>query len=363
MTILWFFILDTSYKCHKMILVLISTIFILMSCSVLITRLFKPLQAFLTYGKTNSKPSSNNSCISQSSQSNPTLFQTLATSWQVPKSWFSYFYILSTFLSFWVLLSQYTRTGGLYLSSTLLFVHSVRRCYETLFIMNQNPFKRRGSMSVDNGGKVKEPMMQLPHFLVGLVFYSCVNMTQYALTVPMATNPVSTKGNTSLLLGTALFVIGSLIQTVSHSHLSSLPKYSLPNYPSRIRSSATGFSLVPYTHYLFKYVACPHYTSELMIYLGLAILSPSPTLAPTLALPFLEPLNDWQPLAAHTTTLFWILTNLAISAEQSLLWYRKGLKSGIFDKTREKVGNEKNKRQEDERRLEVPKYAILPGLL
>jgi 3-oxo-5-alpha-steroid 4-dehydrogenase 3 / polyprenol reductase len=49
-----------------------------------------------------------------------------------------------------------------------------------------------------------------------------------------------------------VFTIASILQFACHRHLASLRKYSLP------------------TNFLFRYVICPHYLMECIIYLSLA---------------------------------------------------------------------------------------------
>ena len=89
-------------------------------------------------------------------------------------------------------------------------------------------------------------------------------------------------------LAVPLFLLASKIQHDCHEYLSSLEKYTLPEHP------------------FFRQVLCPHYTSECMIYLALAIL----------AAPRGQLLNT-----TLSTTLLFTATNLAITAESTRLWY------------------------------------------
>lgn len=85
-----------------------------------------------------------------------------------------------------------------------------------------------------------------------------------------------------------LFLLASRIQHDCHKYLSSLEKYTLPEHP------------------FFWRVLCPHYTSECMIYLALAIV----------ASPRGQLLNT-----TISTALLFTASNLAITAELTRLWY------------------------------------------
>ena len=61
------------------------------------------------------------------------------------------------------------------------------------------------------------------------------------------------------VLGAGLFASGFLLQATSHIHLASLPKYTPPQKPLTV------------FYRPFTYIVAPHYTAELMMYIGLAI--------------------------------------------------------------------------------------------
>lgn len=89
-------------------------------------------------------------------------------------------------------------------------------------------------------------------------------------------------------IGVTLFLVGSITQNSCHIYLASLKKYSLPQ------------------ERLFRFIISPHYTSECLIYLGLAIIG-----APQGQL-----LNK-----TIATTLFFEVMNLGITAEHTRVWY------------------------------------------
>lgn len=88
----------------------------------------------------------------------------------------------------------------------------------------------------------------------------------------------------------SLFLLASGTQHECHDYLASLEKYTLPEHP------------------LFRHVLCPHYTSECIIYLSLAIV----------AAPNGQILNR-TVLAVFVFTF----VNLAITAESTRVWYSR----------------------------------------
>ncbi|KDN63713.1 putative 3-oxo-5-alpha-steroid 4-dehydrogenase [Colletotrichum sublineola] len=90
------------------------------------------------------------------------------------------------------------------------------------------------------------------------------------------------------VVGTVTYLYGWINQHLCHKHLASLKKYSLPDRG------------------LFRYLVCPHYTCECLIYLGLAI-----TAAP-------------EGLFINRTVLcalWFIVANLGTTADGTKEWY------------------------------------------
>ena len=87
-----------------------------------------------------------------------------------------------------------------------------------------------------------------------------------------------------------LFVLASFTQYYCHKYLASLVKYTLPE------------------RQMFRWVVCPHYTSECLIYTALAILA-----APK------GHLFNGTALAG----LGFVVTNLAVSADSTRKWYEQ----------------------------------------
>jgi len=89
-------------------------------------------------------------------------------------------------------------------------------------------------------------------------------------------------------IGVSLFFLASGFQNDCHKHLASLRKYSLPQRG------------------LFKQIVCPHYTSECLIYVALAIIAAPPGQA----------LNK-TVLAG----LGFVVSNLGVTADSTKKWY------------------------------------------
>lgn len=90
------------------------------------------------------------------------------------------------------------------------------------------------------------------------------------------------------LVAVVMFLIASVMQHDCHVHLASLKKYTLPQ------------------HYLFQKVVCPHYTSECVIYISIAIVAAPPG----------QVLNR-TVLAG----LVFVASNLAVTADSTKKWY------------------------------------------
>lgn len=190
----------------------------------------------------------------------------------VPKAWFAHFYYLSTALS---LVNVY-----LYYNSPVVWLvafHSIRRLYETKVICKYSSSSR----------------MNWSHYVVGIWFYTVLNtiisLKHYERKVVYSLKPFSF----------LLFSLASWDQHNNHRTLSKLVKYSLP------------------TDGLFRWVCCPHYFDEVLIYASLA----------TYNLELCWP-------------LLWAFVNLSVSALENKKYYMLRFP-----------------------RAQVPQYAIVPFIL
>jgi len=96
--------------------------------------------------------------------------------------------------------------------------------------------------------------------------------------------------STKTFIAVPIFTLASGIQHDCHEYLASMKKYTLPDSP------------------WFQWVVCPHYTSECLIYISIAILS-----AP-----------EGQPVNMTVLAgLGFVVSNLAVTADSTMKWYIK----------------------------------------
>lgn len=152
------------------------------------------------------------------------------------------------------------------LVSVLNLLQSIRRIYECLYVSKHSPTSK----------------IHIFHYFAGIFFYSIVNL------IPLLTfisNPYSYHSNTTkLFIPIALFFWASYDQFFNHYLFAIQKKYTLPNQR------------------LFKYLVCPHYFDEVLIYLSQFLIIPN--------------LN-------FSLIVVWVVINLGISANQSYLFYQK----------------------------------------
>ncbi|RBR15383.1 uncharacterized protein FIESC28_07397 [Fusarium coffeatum] len=215
---------------------------------------------------------------------------------QVPHSWFLHFYITSVFLSgFWawqyftkgsVLKSVITwqdRAGGPSMSLEQVFVawlfmalQGSRRLCESLFV-----FKPGSS-----------PMWFI-HWALGLAYYITITLAVWvegssAILAAWNSPAQPLRIPPRLPSALALFIVAYFKQNQCHRHLASLKKYTLPS---------EGW---------FKYLVCPHYTSECLVYLAIA----------WIAAPQGQLLNR-----SVLSGLVFVAVNLGATAKGTKAWY------------------------------------------
>lgn len=109
------------------------------------------------------------------------------------------------------------------------------------------------------------------------------------LSTPLSPASITlSKPSIKTFIAVPLFLLSSGIQHDCHEYLSNLKKYTLPDHP------------------WFRRILCPHYTSECIIYLSLAIVS--------------APSGHIFNKTLSTAFLFTVV-NLAITAESTRAWY------------------------------------------
>jgi len=110
-----------------------------------------------------------------------------------------------------------------------------------------------------------------------------------ALNAPEAARQVEfSKPSMKTFIAVPIFILASGIQHDCHEYLAGLKKYTLPESP------------------YFKLIVCPHYTSECLVYVALAIVS-----APE------GHIMNRTVLAG----LGFVVSNLAVTADSTRNWY------------------------------------------
>ncbi|KAL3425990.1 3-oxo-5-alpha-steroid 4-dehydrogenase [Phlyctema vagabunda] len=229
----------------------------------------------------------------------PALLQYVA-SYQVPHSWFVHYYFASVASSlFWGwqilvhgiafrVLASYSHgstSGGMsvnqvFLTWFFMTVQGARRLYEDITL-----------------SKPSQSKMWIGLWLLGIAYYLAVGISVWVEGIPALDVPETplqllrfSKASMKTSLAIGLFAIGSGIQHECHVHLAGLKKYTLPQ------------------HRFFKKIVCPHYTSECLIYIALAIM----------AAPKGQYLNKTM-----VSGLIFVIANLAATADSSRKWYIK----------------------------------------
>ncbi|KAG7451034.1 protein DFG10 [Guyanagaster necrorhizus] len=215
---------------------------------------------------------------------------------QVPHRYFTHFYVVSVSSSaFWA--QQILRNGRLFsavaalapkidlskamtkeqilLTWALMSTQGCRRLYESICLAKPSTAK-----------------MWFVHWLLGWAFYSGMGLAVWVegIQTLRSTPPELALSSPSLRTTTflPLFLFASWMQNKCHRHLASLKKYSLPTHP------------------FFRYIICPHYTAECLIYLSLAGIAAPP-----------GQMFNKTILAA----LVFVAVNLGATAETTRQWY------------------------------------------
>ncbi|MBE3049758.1 hypothetical protein IMZ48_46135 [Candidatus Bathyarchaeota archaeon] len=297
----------------------IQSYFALLATGVLALQLLPALQStLLTYGPRDSpsKPQPQNPLV-------PLLRKT-GLLIRVPHAWFSHFYLaLLSFQLFWA--AQYLVSGSILsavaereaqhgggagvsfgrvvLAWGMLTAQGARRLYECWFVMRPSASQMLG---------VHWVLSVLVYFGMSMAVWmegsgtlnpssSFMKQSWYSLTLHLASllshqpQDATTLATPRTIAAIALFIAASIQQHRAHTHLASLRKYTLPHEG------------------LFRYIVCPHYTCECLIYVALAAAA-----APD------GRLFNGTLLAG----LFFVAANLGATANNTGVWYAEKFGAG-----------------------------------
>lgn len=229
-------------------------------------------------------------------------FLDYVSSFRVPHSYFTQFYVASVLSSItWA--TQLVTLGPAFWAVAIrvderhvqksMSLNQVMLCWALLMIQGSRRLYESLAFS-----KPSSSQMWFVHWLLGIVFYIAVGVAiwiegtgslaseKMALLHFRITNPPSLR--TFLCL--PLFLFASGLQHDCHQHLFSLKKYSLPTHP------------------LFRRVVCPHYTAECVIYLSLALLA--------------APRGEFINKTLLCCAMF-VAVNLGVTAATTKRWYMR----------------------------------------
>ncbi|KAI0439577.1 hypothetical protein F4803DRAFT_564389 [Xylaria telfairii] len=226
---------------------------------------------------------------------------------QIPHSWFIHFYILSISCTiFWaiqfitngtvlnlIVKNQLAKcTSSMTMSQVVLVwflmgLQGARRLYEHLAIL------RSSSSS-----------MWITHWLLGSGFYLCTSVSIWvegsgAIQCSGPSCPGIRFPPLKSVVASSVFLIAWLMQYRCHRHLAGLKKYSLPDKG------------------LFRYLVCPHYTCECLLYLSMAVLA-----AP----------EDQLYNRTLVCACIFVSTNLGVTANGTKIWYSEKFGKGVQGK-------------------------------
>ncbi|XP_041360054.1 polyprenol reductase-like [Gigantopelta aegis] len=234
----------------------------------------------------------------------------MTSSYDVPKRWFLHFYIVGVVVNF-VLLSfillgwfpqpVYSLLHLLHMPNripevdvlpvllvlVMELIQVVRRAYECLYVhvfSNSN--------------------MSIVHYVIGLLFYAMFGVCMLSAVdykhLTVTTEHTSAHDVAHYILGFTIFTIASVCQHGSFQTLASLRKSSSGQVENTKHLIPSGG--------LFEYVCCPHFFTEIIIYLAMNIV-----------LGF-----EHQTAVAY---LIFVIVNQSIMSWMSHRWYRENFSS------------------------------------
>ena len=223
------------------------------------------------------------------------------TTFRVPHRYFLHFYVASLLSScFWAIqllnrgfaFRALTQRVEYFDSATSMSIDQVALTWSLMTVQGVRRLLETFAFS-----KVSSSQMWFGHWLLGIGFYLAFGVALWIEGAPVLLTPESVHSGITFsapslktTVSIPIFILASGIQHDCHAYLASLPKYSLPIHP------------------IFQNLVCPHYFTECLIYLSLAIIG-----APKGA-----PINR-----TISTALIFVAVNLGVTASVSKEWYEE----------------------------------------
>lgn len=249
----------------------IAVVYVVATVSICIIKVFKPLNNLLLYGK--SVDLKNTSSI---------------TDWvgrlTVPKHWFGHYYIS---LVVYVLALQHIDLSRFFVVNMIsspsvyrqlklvqycLLAQGIRRTIESYWVSKPGPRAR----------------MNICHYALGMAHYFLIAAHTAISLLQSQPGPLVPTAMEVVLV--AAFVAASLMQLINHHHLSTLVKYSVPD---------------------FWVVSCSHYLNEIEIYLVLAVIACK------------QSTSNWMIPLNYVVCLVFVIVNLSISSIETHKFYQR----------------------------------------
>mmetsp|Transcript_9865 Transcript_9865/g.26936 ORF Transcript_9865/g.26936 Transcript_9865/m.26936 type:complete len:310 (-) Transcript_9865:46-975(-) len=286
---------------HEIVILSVAPIYVMMTTMVCLTQVSPFLAKLSLHGKVLHAPSPQQQQQQQQSttrtrqtdkpnQSTSTvsrLHRIIDRLW-IPKSYFRYFYLLAT--ANWILIYGLAQrrcfpmssdpTKHYHIPTTIaipMFAHCLRRTYECYYI-----HRWRSNMHIAS-------------FLLGIFYYTLL---------PWAFLQDDSIDATANVISMSLHIYFQYEQYRHHELLSQLRQQN---------HNAAQYHL-PMRQRFFRYVSCPHYLMEVLLYASLIF-----------ALPF-DSINR-----RHCGLLLWVCVSLSINALHSQTWYRQTFNSKTVD--------------------------------
>ncbi|KAK0450053.1 protein DFG10 [Armillaria borealis] len=215
---------------------------------------------------------------------------------QVPHRYFTHFYVVSvTSSALWA--QEILRNGRLFSAIAALApkIDPSKAMSKEQILLTWALMSAQGCRRLYESIRLAKPSnakMWFVHWFLGWAFYAGMGLAvwvegiQTLRSTPLKVALSSPSLRTAIFL--PLFLFASWMQNKCHRHLASLKKYSLPTHP------------------FFRYITCPHYTAECLIYLSLAGIAAPPGQAFNKTI---------------LASLVFTAVNLGVTAETTRQWY------------------------------------------
>jgi 3-oxo-5-alpha-steroid 4-dehydrogenase 3 len=204
----------------SLFMVLLSPVYVLLSLVAILSRRIRFLKTLASHGKTKEQ-------------------SRVSWSWNVPKRYFTWFYIIGLMAATTIFYN--TTKWPLSLTQTTLFIHLFRRLYECLFV---HKFGRESEMHVAG----------------------CILGIGHYVALPLVFTRIPTQSELSFFF-IICFLWNFWMQWEQHIHHKILA--DMRQGPESTNRAAYG---LPPNRRWFRFCLCPHYLAEILIYVSWAVL-------------------------------------------------------------------------------------------